>query len=186
MAPTLVDALRGWRDFYLMAGVASATLVGLMFVAASIGASLFSEKYLAPMRAFITPPVVHFGAILFVAMVSVMPGHSETSLGTILGLGALAGLAYSARIFALIFRRFAATLDWGDRAFYALIPVVGYLLLLASAATELARRPIEANRLAAAALVVLMAASLRNAWDMTVWLTSRTPTGATPPRPEGG
>ena len=43
------------------------------------------------MRAFITPTVVHFGAALFVCLVSIMPGHSERSLGGVLGVGALIG-----------------------------------------------------------------------------------------------
>ena len=38
-----------------------------MFVAASIGANLFSEKDLEPMNAFITPTVVHFSIALLTA-----------------------------------------------------------------------------------------------------------------------
>jgi hypothetical protein len=39
-----------WHDFYALLGTASATLVGLMFVAASIGANIFDEQHRAPMR----------------------------------------------------------------------------------------------------------------------------------------
>jgi hypothetical protein len=184
MAPTLVDALRDWRDFYLLIGTASATLVGLMFVAASIGASLFNEKNVAPMGAFITPTVVHFAAVLFAAMVAVMPGHSATTLGGVLGLGALIGLVYCGRVYRVIFRRFAAGLDWEDRAFYALIPFVGYLAVAASSALELGDRPRAANQLAAIGLMALMAAGLRNGWDMTAWLMTRTTSA--PPRDSGG
>ena len=182
MAPTLADALRDWRDFYLLIGTASATLGGLMFVSASIGASLFNEKNLAPMSAFITPTVVHFAAVLFAAMVAVMPGHSEATLGGVFGLGALVGLAYCANVFRVIFRRFADGLGWQDRAFYALIPIVGYLSVAAAAALEFGGRPREANPLAAVGLMALMAAGLRNGWDMTVWLTTRS---NAPPQPPG-
>jgi hypothetical protein len=184
MAPTLADALRDWRDFYLLIGTASATLVGLMFVAASIGASLFNEKNVAPMAAFITPTVVHFAAVLFAAIVAVMPGHSESSLGGVLGFGALVGLAYCANVFRAIFRRFADGLGWQDRAFYALIPVAGYLSVAAASALEFGGQPREANPLAAIGLMVLMAAGLRNGWDMTVWLTTRA-NPAPPPGPGG-
>ena len=102
-----------------------------------------------------------------------MPIHDERSLGGVLGVGALIGLAYCASILALIFRRFAAGLTWEDRLFYALIPLAGYLLLLASAALELDERPDEANILAGIAIIVLIVAGLRNAWDMTVWMTTR-------------
>src|SRR5262249_26047214 len=42
MHSELGELLHSWHDFYLLVGTASATLVGLMFVAASIGAQVFS------------------------------------------------------------------------------------------------------------------------------------------------
>ena len=41
LSVSLDQTLRDWRDFYVMGGTAAATLVGLMFVFASIGASRF-------------------------------------------------------------------------------------------------------------------------------------------------
>jgi hypothetical protein len=186
LSVSLDQALRDWRDFYVMGGTAAATLVGLMFVFASIGASRFNEKYLAPMRAFITPTVVHFAAVLFVCLVSIMPNHSGRSLGGVLCLGALLGIAYCAGIIALIIRRFAVGLSWEDRLFYALIPLAGYLLLLASSIMELEERPADANLLAGAALMTLIVGGLRNAWDMMVWMTTRGNIPEPPGATEGG
>ena len=138
------------------------------------------------MRAFITPTVVHFASVLFVCLVSIMPIHDGRRLGGVLGVGALIGLGYCASILALIFRRFAAGLTWEDRLFYALIPLAGYLLLLASAALELDERPDEANILTGIAIIVLIVAGLRNAWDMTVWMTTRGQTTAPPGAAESG
>ena len=39
--PQLVDALRPWHDFYTLVGTGSATLIGLLFVAASVGTGVF-------------------------------------------------------------------------------------------------------------------------------------------------
>ena len=186
MSVSLDQALHDWRDFYVMGGTAAATLVGLMFVFASIGASQLASRNLAAMRAFITPTVVHFGAALFVCMVSIMPGHSARSLGGVLGTGALIGVVYSGGILALIVRRFAAGAAWEDRLFYALVPLLSYLLLLASAIVELAERPCDANLLAATAIIALIVAGLRNAWDMTVWMTTRGQTAEPPGMAEGG
>jgi hypothetical protein len=185
LSVSLDQTLHDWRDFYMMGGTAAATLVGLMFVFASVGAGQVARRNLGAMRAFITPTVVHFGAALLVCLVSIMPGHSERSLGGVLGVGALIGVAYCSQILLLIFRSFAAGLEWEDRLFYALIPFAGYLLLLASAALELDQRPADANILAGTAIIVLIVAGLRNAWDMTVWMTTR---GANdpPPAAEGG
>ena len=180
MTVSLDQILRDWRDFYVMGGTAAATLVGLMFVFASIGASQLASRNLAAMRAFITPTVVHFGAALLVCMVSIMPGHSA------LGLGAAIGVAYSGWILALIVRRFAVGAAWEDRLFYALIPLLSYLLLLASAIVELDERPSDANWLAATAIIALIVAGLRNAWDMTVWMTTRSATDRPPAPAKGG
>ena len=186
MSVSLDQTLHDWRDFYILGGTAAATLVGLMFVFASIGASRFSDKYLGPMRAFITPTVVHFAAALFVCLVSIMPCHDERSLGGVLGVGALIGVAYCGSVFALILRRFADGLNWEDRAFYALFPLAGYLALLASAALELDGRPADANVLAGIGILVLIVAGLRNAWDMTVWMTTRGQTTEPPGMAESG
>lgn len=173
MPVSLDQTLHDWRDFYVMGGTAAATLVGLMFVFASIGAAQLASRNLGAMRAFITPTVVHFGAALFVCLISIMPGHSDRSLGGVLGVGALIGVAYCGQILVLIFRRFAAGLAWEDRLFYAMLPLVGYFLLLASALVELDDRADDANLLAGIAIIVLIVAGLRNAWDMTVWMTTR-------------
>ena len=39
MPDTLSQALRDWQNFYILAGGASATLAGLMFVAISLGST---------------------------------------------------------------------------------------------------------------------------------------------------
>jgi hypothetical protein len=62
-----------WHDFYALVGSAAATVVGLMFVAASIGANIFNEKHLEPMRAFITPTVVHFSIALLICILATIP-----------------------------------------------------------------------------------------------------------------
>ena len=80
MAPSLTETLHDWRDFYLLVGTASATLVGLMFVASSMGASVFNEKYLGPLRAFITPTVARLASPLFASVILTMPDHTALSL----------------------------------------------------------------------------------------------------------
>jgi hypothetical protein len=184
MAPSLAETLRDWRDFYMLAGAASATLVGLMFVAASIGASLFNEKYLGPMRAFITPTVVHFASVLFACILLTAPNHSPLSLGGVLGLGALAGLAYCGRVLALVFKGFSSSLDWEDRAFYAFIPGFSYALLLTAAAMTFDGEPAGAADFIAVAVAILLGAGLRNAWDMMVWLAVHAPTAPSSYGPE--
>jgi hypothetical protein len=72
--------------------------------------------------------------------------------GLLAGGGRLAGLIYSGRIWVRIFSRFGSGIDLPDRPFYALIPILGYL----------------AATISSVALIALIVAGIRNAWDMTV------------------
>jgi hypothetical protein len=179
-SPALADLLHPWRDFYALVGTASATLVGLLFVAASIGSSTFREEHRAPLGSFLTPTVVHFAAALFTCLLACIPSLDWRGLGGLLGLGALAGLIYCARILFVVVIRRAFKVDVGDRIFYAVIPALGYFLMLIAAALLLIQRAAGAD-LIAAALLTLLAAGIRNAWDMTVWTATKSPPDAAPP-----
>jgi hypothetical protein len=63
--------------------------------------------------------------------------------------------------------------------FYALIPVAGYLLV-AGAAFLLLERSQWSLEVLAAALVTLLYAGIRNAWDMTMWIVIRVPVAEAP------
>ncbi len=177
---SLSELLHEWHDFYVLLGTASATLVGLMFVSASIGATVFNEKHRAALEAFITPTVVHFAAVLFASLVNMIPEHHWEILAGLLGIGGIAGLIYSGRIVVRLIIRHSFNVDVVDRMFYALIPVVGYLLAVAAAALGFAHSVASAYVMAAGLLTLLLA-GLRNAWDMTLWIMLRTPTSVPPP-----
>jgi hypothetical protein len=119
MQSSLAELVHGWHDFYLLVGTASATLVGLMFVTASIAANLFTEKNREALRAFISPTVVHFCAILFVCILAAIPSQTWRTLGGLLLAGGAAGIVYSARVWVQLVRR-SFNVDVVDRMFYAL------------------------------------------------------------------
>src|SRR6516165_7996453 len=98
MPVTLAQLLRDWHDFYVLVGTASATLVGLMFVAASIGTSIFDEDHRIGLTAFITPTVVHFAAVLFTCLLVTIPTQSWRTLGALIAAGGLAGSTYCGRL----------------------------------------------------------------------------------------
>jgi lipid-A-disaccharide synthase-like uncharacterized protein len=181
MDPALSELLREWHDFYVLLGTASATLVGLMFVSASIGATVFNEKHRAALGAFISPTVVHFASVLFASLLITIPEHRWESLAALIGIGGIAGLIYSGRIVVQLIIRHRFNVDVTDRMFYALVPVVGYLLAMAAAVLGFVHSAV-GTYVMAAGLLTLLAAGLRNAWDMTLWIMLRTPTsGGAPP-----
>jgi hypothetical protein len=181
MPSSLTDIIDAWHDFDVLLGTAAATLVGLMFVAASIGASVFTEKDRAAMKAFISPTVVHFSAVLFVAIVALIPSHGWPSLAGLLTLVGLPGALYSANLWFQLFVHRRFNIDIADRLFYALIPVLGYLLLLL-AAFVLFRQSAAGLDLLAAAQITLLLAAIRNAWDMMIWIVIKAPIADTADR----
>src|SRR6516164_8692000 len=162
----LFELIHAWHDFYVLVGTASATLVGLMFVSATIGAQVFTESNRAGMRAFLSPTVVHFSAALFICILAAIPSQTWQTLAALLAACSLAGIAYSARVWMQLFVRRRFDVDVIDRVFYAFI-LVGVFLLFKESAMGL--------DLLAAALITLLLAGVRNAWDMTIWIVIRTP-----------
>jgi hypothetical protein len=170
----LSDLIHAWHDFYVLLGTASATLVGLMFVTATIGAQVFTEKNRAGTRAFLSPTVVHFSAVLFICILAAIPSQTWRALATLLAISGVFGIAYSAQVWVQLFVRRRFDVDVIDRVFYALVPVLGYLLVLICAFL-LFKEWASGLDLLAAALITLLLAGIRNAWDMTVWIVIRTP-----------
>ena len=79
MSPT--DALGPWHEFYMLGGTASATMVGLLFVAASVGAGVFSADRRAPLRVFLSASVVNFSTVLAACLVVLAPVGNWMLLG---------------------------------------------------------------------------------------------------------
>jgi len=179
MAPSLAELLHDWHDFYVLVGTASPVLVGLMFVAVSIGTSIFNEDRQAGLTAFITSTVVHFTAVLFACLLVTIPTQNWLTLGALLAAGGLVGSIYSGRLVVQVFILHRFNVDLSDRLFYALLPLLGYLLALASAVLLLMQSAASANLIAAAVLTLLLAA-IRNAWDMMVWIVIKTPSSGVP------
>jgi hypothetical protein len=170
----MAETLHEWHDFYLLIGTASATLVGLMFVAASIGASFFTAEREAGMRAFLTPTVLHFTAVLGTCVVMTVPALAVEALSALwLGIACI-GVAYAARVWHQL-RRGGFNIDLADRLWYATAPIASYLLMVAAAILLLLRQA-AALDLLASSVVLLLLLGIRNAWDMTVWMTLRAPT----------
>ena len=177
---TFAELLHDWHDFYVLLGTASATLVGLMFLAATIGATVFNEANRAALAAFITPTVIHFAAVMFACLVMTIPTHTWHSLGIVLSVGALAGTVHSGRLLVQLIIRHRFNVDLVDRLFYVLVPLIAYLVALTAAVLLFERSAIGAD-LMAAALLMLLIAGLRNAWDMMTWIMIKTPSGGPPP-----
>jgi hypothetical protein len=165
--------LEPWHDFFTLVGASAATLVGLMFVAASVGTGLFSEEKEIGLRTFLSPTVVAFSVVLAACVVGVLPAPNSSVPAALVGGIGLLGLIYSALIWRRMVRNgFVSKIDLEDRIWYAVAPALAYVdLTVAGAAFAI---PSEAAAaLLAAGICLLLLAGVRNAWDMTTWAVLR-------------
>jgi hypothetical protein len=169
----LSDILSPWREFYTLLGAASATMIGLLFVAATVGAGVFSADRSAPLRMFLSASVVHFSGILAVCLIVVAPLHSEIVLGALIAAGGLFGLAYYAVTWRDTVRDgLNKAIDLEDRIWYAALPVVSYLFE-ATCGVVLAVRVDLGCVALAVSMGFLLVVGLHNAWDITLWSMTR-------------
>jgi hypothetical protein len=172
--------LQPWQNFYTLLGGASATLVGLMFIAISIGSGWWTDAdrplLNASFNAFLTPTFIHFVYVLVTAVVVLVPSLSEMALGLLLLAAGLGSLGHIGRQLPFLRERFRIrTIDRSDLVWYSLMPSVGYLLYL-DAGVGLIRaaaggtQPAQALDALAAATILLIVIGVRNAWDLVVYL----------------
>src|SRR5438093_1187205 len=90
MDPEFTHLAATWQNFYLLIGTAGATLVGLMFVAVTFGASASPIEASDTTRSFIDPTFTHFVQVLVTACLMLVPSMTPALLGgLLLALGLL-------------------------------------------------------------------------------------------------
>ena len=162
--------LAGWHEFYGLLGTAAATLVALLFVAISIGASVLTPDRAGATRTFMSPVVFHYTNILFLSLIALIPTQTAMSLGIVIGIAAAGSLVYSIIIFVRVMGNSMA--DLADRLAYGAVPVVAYAAGLVAAALLVAHSAAGLEVLAGATLLLLVV-NIRNAWDLTISLARR-------------
>jgi hypothetical protein len=77
-----VESIDSWRDFYMLTGSASATLVGLIFVAVTLHIDVIAEaKKSSDIRMLAEEVFINFLMILSFAFIFVVPSDSPSGLG---------------------------------------------------------------------------------------------------------
>ena len=164
-----MTSLAGWENFYIIIGSSAAVLTGLMFVVITLTAETRGASDTGGMAAFASPTILHFCAVLLVAAILTTPGHTTASLSFSLGVSGVAGMAYSTRIIVRMRRQRAFTPENSDWVWYILLPLVGYVCLLGSAAVVWVGADAALYSVAAGALLLLYV-GIHNAWDAAMWV----------------
>jgi hypothetical protein len=169
----LSEALAPWHEFYTLLGEAAATMIGLLFVAASVGGSVFSQNRRAALRIFLSASVVQFASVLANSLFVLAPlEHWEVLGGIVLACGSL-GLVYSGLAWRdTVQDGLSGKIDLEDRLWYAVAPAIGYLTT-AFAGVALILRFDFACAVLAGAMATLLLVAIHNSWDITVWSVTR-------------
>ena len=168
--------LQGWQNFYMLTGAAAATLIGLLFVAVTIGGYIPAQRAIDYLQTFVTPTLLYYFQVLLIACLVIMPLQSSLLLSVaLLILGGISCyLAGKVFLRTLVLRRNDAKVDI-DRwhwLWHIVLPCIAGLLLIASAIGFFIG---EHWPLATVAIVQLLnlAISVHNSWLLTIWLTLR-------------
>jgi len=164
--------LAEWDNFYVITGSAAAGLTGLTFVVIALAADA-NRVDARGLHAYVTPTIVHFGAVLALAAYLSMPHLGVLSLSLAFGAAGIAGLIYIS-VIALTIGRIASKYipvheDW---IWNVILPAIVYGALLAIAFL-IWSRPQQSMYGVAVVSLLLMFIGIHNAWDIAVWNSVR-------------
>ena len=135
--PSFGDIIASWHDFYFMLGGASATLVGLLFVALSLRLNRVREAERVDLRAFVWQTFGNFIYVVLVSAVMLIPTLVPIGLGLPLIIMGSIGLFDTISQFRKVQR--SQRREWGVRTLRLFaLPVAAFIGLDVIAATILA------------------------------------------------
>ncbi len=158
--------LTGWHDFYLTMGTASASLIGLLFVALSLNMDAVMGESRDDLRAFAEQAFNSFSVVLLVSVCFLIPQNNPDDLGVIYLLLAIIGGYRMLRRAPMVWRGRRGRL--GQIAFWRLaLPAVAVVGLAASGLGLVDNQPSALYWLVAVILAFLMSAA-RSSWELLV------------------
>jgi hypothetical protein len=174
----MASPLVAWESFYVIVGSSAAALTGLQFVVIVLGAEVnaIGER---TTRAFGTPTVVHFCAVLFISAVLSAPWPAFPGIGLVIGtLGAI-GVVYVLTVIRHARRQSDYVPVFEDWMCHGVLPLIAYAGLLV-AGIVLARDPVPTLFVIGAAAVLLLFVGIHNAWDAVTFVAHKGRSGLQP------
>jgi hypothetical protein len=160
----------GWSNFFMTTGAAAGTLVGLLFVVASLGSSLPTSRKLDIAHASLTPALYSFASVLLQSMVVLVPWQSNVPSEVSFILLGIGGLIY--RIKAVRARRtlhLRAIQSTLDRIIHNLTPILASVILTYGGAALIATEHLAPFAIAGSTTLFLFSGISRT-WGQTLAL----------------
>ncbi|HXU46470.1 MAG TPA: hypothetical protein VN783_13160 [Thermoanaerobaculia bacterium] len=169
MEPAALPPLAAWENFYVIVGSSAAALTGLQFVVIVLSAEVNSLGSASTTRAFATPTIVHFCAVLLLSAILSAPWPALSGAGLVLGACGVAGLAYALIVIRHMRRQEHYEPVLEDWIWHGALPVVAYGALLL-AVFALRRHPEPSLFAIGGAAILLLFIGIHNAWDSVTYI----------------
>ena len=165
--------LRDWQSFYILTGTASATLIGLLFIAISIGSNLPMQQLTNNLQTYVNPTLLYYFQVLCVSCLAVMPLQTPfLYIGAFAILGILNNVLSTRVSWRIRVIHSNEEVGIGHWAWHFVLPFITGLLFLMSAIGFLLDVQLAPLGLAIANIFCLTI-GLHNTWILTVWLAIR-------------
>ncbi len=158
-----------WENFYVIVGSSAGSLIGLQFLLISLMANLPQRSDMEKAgRAFATPTVVHFTAVLLLAASGTVPWREPGSAAVAWGIGGIAGALYELFVIRQMLHQKVYRPEMEDWIFHVVLPLVADALLVTAAWTQ--RGDLHRSLLVVAAVMLLfLVVGIHNAWDAATY-----------------
>lgn len=169
------ETLHSWQNFYFMTGGAAGGLLGLMFVALSLGMNLVSERTIEDMKIFVTPSLFYFISALLLSCAMLVPDYTPLGLTVILFIGsAIGGIRAAVHMRRVI----NAAIKFGDFNLadwltQIIMPIAGYVLIVLAAVCLAMNQSSLAFAGLWVANVALLLAAIGNTWSLVLWIVDQ-------------
>ena len=164
-----MTALAGWTNFYVIVGSSAGALIGLQFVVLTLISELQAGRGMAEgARAFSTPTIVHFAAVLLLSAGLNAPWQGVSGPAAVCGVIGLVGVVYAVMVARRMRAQTAYRPEFEDWLCHAVLPLAAYgtLAVSAYAMQSHVREPLFAS---AAAALLLLFSGIHNAWDAVTY-----------------
>jgi len=168
--------LERWANFYLLTAAAAATLIGLLFVIITLAAERGvkwedATGKINKINAYLTPTVIYFASGLFLAALLTFPNHTRLTATLCICLAGVVGLVYSGT--TLIGGNDKKSFEERqDQIYYAIVPFVGYGLVVVGAVLLL-HHPQRGLTFVAVGMLTLLTLGIRNSWAIVIDVSTR-------------
>jgi hypothetical protein len=162
------DTLARWHDFYLLAGTAAATLIGLLFVAVSLNPAIVAEEDQSGLRLVAIQAFSNFVYLLAIALVFLIPDQSPRGFG--IALVCIGAFAVATPLARTIQARRASTNRRRGGHTRVLSAIVAYLIIIAVGVSQIAVEGDATAWLVMAAFFLLRSAAA-SAWELLLHIS---------------